>query len=172
MDTGQLHYLVTGGAGFIGSNLVRHLLQDDQVRITCIDNFDPFYDIRIKQANIRDLEATGRFQLLPINLDTLTVTQLEAALPTAPLVVVHLAARAGVRPSILNPTAYQQTNVMATQVLLDYAVKAKVQKFNFLIDKYVYTCVNNNIGPSNLNPCSCKANICIAATAANTKAAV
>lgn len=144
MGAGQQHYLVTGGAGFIGSNLIRHLLQNEQVRVTCIDNFDPFYDIRIKQANIRDLEATGRFQLLPINLDTLTAAQLEGSLSAAPSVVVHLAARAGVRPSILNPTAYQQTNVMATQVLLDYAVKAKVQKFVFASSSSVYG-VNENL---------------------------
>lgn len=137
MEGGQ-HYLVTGGAGFIGSNLVRHLLQDEQVRVTCIDNFDPFYDVRIKEANIRDLLAGGRFRLLRINLDTVTVAQLEAELDPAPLVVVHLAARAGVRPSILNPAAYQQTNVLGTQVLLDYAVNNGVQKFVFASSSSVY----------------------------------
>lgn len=144
MNRGQQHYLVTGGAGFIGSNLVKTLLQHAHVQVTCIDNFDPFYSPQIKEANIAGLEATGRFQLLRLNLDTVTVTELKSNIQATPDAIIHLAARAGVRPSILNPMAYQQTNILGTQTLLDYAVQTGVNKFVFASSSSVYG-VNTNL---------------------------
>ncbi len=144
MDNGQQHYLVTGGAGFIGSNLVKKLLQQNQVRITCIDNFDAFYCRQIKERNIEGLEASGRFRLLPLNLDTVTTAELKNELKEAPNAIIHLAARAGVRPSIANPQAYQQTNIIGTQTLLDYAVQTGVQQFVFASSSSVYG-VNGNL---------------------------
>lgn len=144
MVAGQQHYLVTGGAGFIGSNLVKKLLSRDNVRITCIDNFDSFYSPKIKENNIEGLEATGRFQLLPLNLDTATAASLKEAIKDTPDAIIHLAARAGVRPSILNPQAYQQTNIVGTQTLLDFAVQAGVRQFVFASSSSVYG-VNGNL---------------------------
>lgn len=144
MEAGTKHYLVTGGAGFIGSNLVQALLQQDGVRVTCLDNFDPFYAPQIKEANIAALAANSRFRLLRLDLDTLTVANLKAGVPGTPHAIVHLAARAGVRPSILNPAAYQQTNIMGTQTLLDYAVQTGVKKFVFASSSSVYG-VNQNL---------------------------
>lgn len=144
MDAGGQHYLVTGGAGFIGSNLIRTLLQYKDVRITCIDNFDPFYNAAIKERNIAGLAASGRFHLLPFNLDSVTVAELKNSITVVPDAIIHLAARAGVRPSILNPQAYQQTNIAGTQTLLDYAVQTGVQKFVFASSSSVYG-INQNL---------------------------
>lgn len=144
MEAAQRHYLVTGGAGFIGSNLVKALLQLPGVRITCLDNFDPFYSRSIKEANIRELQSEERFHLLELDLDHLTTDILNNNLTTPPDAIIHLAARAGVRPSILNPRAYQQTNILGTQVLLDYAVQKGIKKFVFASSSSVYG-VNENL---------------------------
>lgn len=134
----QQHYLVTGGAGFIGSNLVKTLLHDASIRITCIDNFDPFYSKKIKEQNIAGFAETGRFTLLPVDLDTLTIPELTAQISQPVDAIIHLAARAGVRPSIAAPLAYQQTNIIGTQKLLDYAVQQGVKKFVFASSSSVY----------------------------------
>src|SRR5690349_14681213 len=105
------HYLVTGGAGFIGSNLVRRLLEDPNIHVSCIDNFDPFYKRQIKLINIDGFEKKHNLFLLDVNLDKVTVEELHKALPEPVDVVIHLAAKAGVRPSIADPVAYQLTNI-------------------------------------------------------------
>ncbi|RPD48930.1 NAD-dependent epimerase/dehydratase family protein [Paracnuella aquatica] len=138
------HYLVTGGAGFIGSHVCAALLRQPGVRVSCLDSFEPFYRREIKDLNLAPLLRNEAFQLLELNLDTLTVDQLQAALPDPVHTIIHLAARAGVRPSILNPLSYQQTNVIGTQVLLDFAVKTGVQKFVFASSSSVYG-VNGNL---------------------------
>jgi nucleoside-diphosphate-sugar epimerase len=112
--------LVTGGAGFIGGHLCRRLLRDGH-RVVALDNFDPFYDRSIKEDGIRDLMAHRAFTLVEGNiLDTEFVVRRMAALGT-PDAIVHLAAKAGVRPSIEDPTGYQRTNVLGTQSMLEVA---------------------------------------------------
>ena len=72
-----MHYLITGGAGFIGSNLVRHLLQtEENIFITCIDNFDSFYSEEIKQLNISDFTGNSNFRLLKYDLSKTTSKEL------------------------------------------------------------------------------------------------
>src|SRR5262245_7863298 len=116
-----MHILVTGGAGFIGSNLIHKLLQDDaDANITCIDNFDPFYSADIKQMNIRDFKHDPRFRFVYTDLATTLPRELKDLIGDKPDVIVHMAAKAGVRPSIENPLAYQQSNVIGLQHLLDY----------------------------------------------------
>ncbi len=132
------HYLVTGGAGFIGSNLVRQLVQQEDVHVTCIDSFDPFYRRQIKLLNISDLEKHRNFFLLDVDLDTTSVEELHKAINEPVDVIIHLAAKAGVRPSISNPLGYQHTNIIGTQKLLDYAVQKKVKQFVFASSSSVY----------------------------------
>ena len=138
MNRFQKHYLVTGGAGFIGSQVVKELLKDESIKITCIDNFDPFYNRQLKLLNIGEFDKSHNFFLLDIDLGTVSSEQLHDAISQPVDVIVHLAAKAGVRPSIADPLAYERTNISGTQRLLDFAVQKKVKKFVFASSSSVY----------------------------------
>lgn len=144
MSQYKLHYLVTGGAGFIGSHLVRALLANEDIRITIIDNFDPFYPRQIKLLNTDGFEKHQSILLLDRNLDDLSAHELKKILPQPVDVIIHLAARAGVRPSINDPLGYQRTNVLGTQMLLDFARETGVKQFVFASSSSVYG-VNRNL---------------------------
>jgi len=108
--------LITGGAGFIGSHLANHLLAEGwSVRV--LDNLDPFYDVAIKRRNLHELEAAGggRFELVEGDLRDAAACQRAVQ---GVDVVVHLAALAGVRPSIQDPVRYWDVNLTGTQMLL------------------------------------------------------
>ena len=112
------HALITGGAGFIGSHLVDSLLADGW-RVTVFDNFDPFYDRAIKEENVRPHLANAAYTLVRGDVrDAASIRQLEAGTFD---VIVHLAARGGVRPSIEDPIGYQDVNVAGTQLVLELA---------------------------------------------------
>ena len=129
------HALVTGGAGFIGSHLVDSLLADGW-RVTVFDNFDPFYDRAVKEANIRAHESDARFALVRGDLrDADAVSGLG---DTTFDVIVHLAARGGVRPSIDDPVGYQEVNVAGTQRLLELARRIGTRQFVFGSSSSVY----------------------------------
>jgi UDP-glucuronate 4-epimerase len=138
MSTYKKHYLLTGGAGFIGSHLVRALLVDKDLRITCIDNFDPFYPRQVKLLNTEDFEKHLQVTMFDRNLEDLSVHELKMILPQPVDVIIHLAAKAGVRPSIADPMAYQRTNVLGTQMLLDFARDTGVKQFVFASSSSVY----------------------------------
>jgi len=125
--------LVTGAAGFIGSHLVEALAArgDDVIGI---DNFDPFYDRGMKEANLREA-ASERLRFH--EQDMLEVSQL-AALLTPETVLVHLAAKAGVRPSIADPTGYARANVEGTAAVLEAARRAGVSRVVFGSSSSVY----------------------------------
>lgn len=133
------HYVVTGGAGFIGNNLIRTLLQQDPAtRITCIDDFDPFYSPDIKKLNIRDLKENPGFRLISNDLAKTSGAEL-CDLVSGPVdAIIHLAAKAGVRPSIQNPLAYQQANVIGLQNMLDFAKGKNIKQFVFASSSSVY----------------------------------
>lgn len=138
------HYLITGGAGFIGSHLVRALLNDNDLRITIIDNFDPFYPRQIKLLNTEGFEKHQQISLFDRDLDHLSSFELQKILPQKVDVIIHLAAKAGVRPSINDPLAYQRTNIWGTQMLLDFAKETGVKQFVFASSSSVYG-VNKNL---------------------------
>lgn len=138
------HYLITGGAGFIGSNLVNELLEDKSLRITCIDSFDPFYPRQLKLLNAAGFEKNGNVTVIDRDLRSLTVAELKDILPAPVDVIIHLAAKAGVRPSIADPGAYQEVNVLGTQLLLDFARECGIKQFVFASSSSVYG-VNQNL---------------------------
>ena len=144
MSQYQKHYLITGGAGFIGSHLINALKNEKDLLITCLDNFDPFYSKQIKLLNTDDWEDYQNILVFDRDITTLTALELDKILPQKVDVIVHLAARAGVRPSIADPVAYQQTNVVGTQMLLDFAAQTGVPHFVFASSSSVYG-VNKNL---------------------------
>jgi UDP-glucuronate 4-epimerase len=133
------HYLITGGAGFIGSNLTRALFrQEPGIKITCIDNFDPFYSADLKQFNIREFKANENYRFLYEDLSIATVGSLQEFIEEPVDAIIHIAAKAGVRPSIENPLAYQQSNIIGLQNLLDFARFQHVPQFVFASSSSVY----------------------------------
>lgn len=133
------HYVITGGAGFIGSHLIKILFRNDsELKITCIDNFDPFYSAAIKQLNIRELKTNPQFHFLYLDIATISIHEMTEQIPETVDAIIHIAAKAGVRPSILNPIAYQQTNVIGLQNMLDFAKEKNIQQFVFASSSSVY----------------------------------
>lgn len=135
------HALVTGGAGFIGSHLVDRLLAEGW-RVTVVDNFDPFYDPVIKRKNIEPHLEYSNYRL--VEADIRDLEGLRAQLSGDYDVIVHLAAKAGVRPSIKDPVGYQEVNVRGTQNLLELAREWGVKQFVFASSSSVYG-VNPNV---------------------------
>lgn len=134
--------LVTGGAGFIGSHLVDRLLSEGW-RVTVIDNFDPFYDPALKRNNIATHIGHANYALL--DLDIRDLDALRSALAGRHFdVLVHLAAKAGVRPSIARPLEYQDVNVRGTHNLLELAREMDILQFIFASSSSVYG-VNPNV---------------------------
>lgn len=101
--------LVTGGAGFIGSHLGARLLENKH-RVLCVDNFDPYYDVRLKERHVAALEKDANFTLTRGDIRNANWLQ-NITQSFAPDRIVHLAARAGVRPSIEAPSEYSDVNV-------------------------------------------------------------
>ena len=134
-----MHIIVTGGAGFIGSNLIGTLFREyPGITITCIDNFDPFYSTEIKQFNIRDFKNNPGFRLIQKDLAVTTGEELCELIKEPASAIVHIAAKAGVRPSIENPMAYQQVNIIGLQHMLDFAKAKKIKQFVFASSSSVY----------------------------------
>jgi UDP-glucuronate 4-epimerase len=130
-----MRVLVTGGAGFIGSHLVDSLLADG-FDVTVVDSFDPFYDRAMKERNIAAHRTHPRWRL--VETDIRDAARLRESV-TAPVdTIVHLAARAGVRPSIADPVSYQEVNVQGTQNLLELAREHGVPHFVFASSSSVY----------------------------------
>ncbi|MBN2314201.1 MAG: GDP-mannose 4,6-dehydratase [Sedimentisphaerales bacterium] len=126
---------VTGAAGFIGSHLCERLLNDG-CEIVGIDSFDEFYDPRIKRRNIDRCLKDKHFQL--VEADIRDRDAMDQAMDADVDVIVHLAARAGVRPSIAEPVLYADVNINGTMVLLEAAKKYEIDKFIFASSSSVY----------------------------------
>jgi UDP-glucuronate 4-epimerase len=129
--------IVTGGAGFIGSHLVDRLLEQGG-EVIVVDNFDPFYDRATKEANLSEALRNPRCRLVELDIrDAPRVHDLVgSSLPDA---IVHLAARAGVRPSIDQPRLYADVNVTGTVVWLEAACRVEPKpRFIYASSSSVY----------------------------------
>ena len=129
--------LVTGGAGFIGSHLVDHLLRSDVEQITVVDDFNDFYEPEIKRANIREHLKDPRYTLLEADIRDRAALETIFKQRTFDC-IVHLAARAGVRPSLSEPQLYTETNINGTVNLLEFARQHNIKQFVFGSSSSVY----------------------------------
>src|SRR6266404_2827071 len=129
-----MRILVTGGAGFIGSHLVEELLRDSH-NVAIVDDFNDFYDPKIKRANISAVAKEIAVHDVDLRdgekvADLFRKEKFDA--------IFHLAARAGVRPSIQHPQLYYDTNVAGTLHLLENAHASGVERFIFASSSSVY----------------------------------
>jgi len=127
--------LVTGAAGFIGSHLCERLLRDGR-QVLGVDNFDDFYDPQIKRRNITDCLKNDNFEL--VEADIRDRAAMNDVIASGVDIIVHFAARAGVRPSIDQPLLYADVNVNGTMVLLEAAKEQRTGKFIFGSSSSVY----------------------------------
>ncbi len=135
--TNKRNILVTGGAGFIGSHLVERLLAEDAWRVTVVDDFNDFYAPAIKRAAVAPHLSRDDYQL--VEADIRDRGAMERVFAAARFdCVVHLAARAGVRPSLVEPLLYAETNITGTLNLLECARQTGVPQFVFGSSSSVY----------------------------------
>lgn len=132
----ELSVLITGGAGFIGSHLAESLLAAN-ARVNIYDNFDPYYPREFKEANLAAIRSAKGSRI--VEGDIRDGSAFASVLSEAkPDVVIHLAAKAGVRPSLANPAEYADVNVKGTTVVLEAARQAGIRDLIFASSSSVY----------------------------------
>jgi UDP-glucuronate 4-epimerase len=129
--------LITGGAGFIGSHLVDRLLDEGDWQITIVDDFNDFYDPAIKRATVKRHENNPNYRAFEADIRDQAALQ-KIFVGNSFTCIVHLAARAGVRPSLDQPLLYTQTNINGTMNLLELARAKGIQQFVFGSSSSVY----------------------------------
>jgi len=145
-----MNFLVTGGAGFIGSHVCERLLHDGHA-VWAFDDLNPFYDPQLKRQNLRDIQSLARpFEF--VQGDLTDRAALDALFGSVKFdQVIHLAARAGVRPSLAEPALYQRVNVEGTVNLFEAARKNRVKKIILASSSSVYG-VNAKVPFSETDP--------------------
>jgi len=129
-------YFITGGAGFIGSSLSERLLKENNKIIT-IDNFCDFYDQKLKENNIKDMIENNNYKIYRGDIRDRKI--LETIFNENKIdCVIHLAAMAGVRPSIENPCLYQEVNCLGTQNILEEMKKHNIKNLVMASSSSVY----------------------------------
>src|SRR3989304_11247 len=128
--------LITGGAGFIGSHLARALLKRGE-RVVVVDDFNDFYDPAVKRENAASLAEYRNFKLY--EADIRDRAKIERVIrDESPEYVCHLAARAGVGPSIDDPLLYEEVNCLGTLNILESIKNLKLKNFVFASSSSVY----------------------------------
>ncbi len=135
-QSSDISVLVTGGAGFIGSHLVDHLLKQGN-RVVVFDNFNSYYDVKIKRQNIAEHLRHPNYTL--VQGDLRDKAKVSEAFTKGPFTtVVHLAGLAGVRPSLKQPADYMDVNVNGTQILIDQIIQNGKPRLVFGSSSSVY----------------------------------
>lgn len=135
-----MRIMVTGGAGFIGSHLCERLLRDGH-EATIVDDLNDFYSPAFKRANLDAVLCAGPAKFHHADICD-EQKMLAIAREQKPEAIIHLAARAGVRPSLENPLLYEQVNVRGTTVLLEVARQLGIPKFVFASSSSIYGIAN------------------------------
>lgn len=138
--------LVTGSAGFIGSHVAGALLARGQ-RVVGVDNFDAYYDLGLKQANVREtMRRAPQDAYHLVEADICDADAMRRVFTAhRPAGVIHLAARAGVRPSIADPAGYARVNVLGTAIVLEESRRAGCERVVMASSSSVYG--NRATGP-------------------------
>lgn len=145
-----MNVLVTGGVGFIGSHVCERLL-DAGHTVCALDDLNDFYDPAIKQNTLRELQARAQ-SFAFVHADITQRVELDEVLGSMPFdQIIHLAARAGVRPSLEQPALYQRVNVEGTVNLLEAAHARGIKKITIASSSSVYG-VNSNVPFSETDP--------------------
>jgi len=132
----ETHVLVTGAAGFIGMHVARALC-DAGIRVTGVDNLDPYYDVALKNARLAELASRPLFTFVPVDLaEPAACAQLFAQNTFSS--VVHLAAQPGVRYSLVNPDAYVRNNLVAFGHMLEHCRHAGIAHLVYASSSSVY----------------------------------
>lgn len=131
-----MNYLITGGAGFIGSSLTERLL-DDNNKIFVIDNFNDYYDVNLKEKNVQQFLANKDYKLYRGDICDRNLVK-EIFRQNHIDVVVHIAARAGVRPSLEDPLEYVRSNIEGTINILENMKEFSCKKIVFASSSSVY----------------------------------
>jgi UDP-glucuronate 4-epimerase len=148
-----MNFMVTGGAGFIGSHVCERLLAEGH-SVWAYDDLNDFYDPQLKQRNLRDIQSLAKpFEFIHGDLlDRAALVQLFREVKFDQ--VIHLAARAGVRPSLEQPALYQRVNVEGTVNVLEAARTQGVQKLTIASSSSVYG-INSSVPFSERDPIFC-----------------
>ena len=128
--------LITGGAGFIGSHLAKKLM-DRGDKVVIIDNFNNYYDPKLKRDRIKKFLKGYKFTLYKGDIRNYKLLE-KIFKKEKPDKIVHLAALAGVRNSLLDPLAYEDVNIKGTMNLLELSVKHKIKNFVYASSSSVY----------------------------------
>jgi UDP-glucuronate 4-epimerase len=138
----SMRVLITGAAGFIGSTLSDYLLATTNYTIIGLDNFSDFYSRSIKEDNLKDALNNEKFTFIEADIRS---TNWQKEMGNLKIdAIIHLAAMAGVRPSIKDPILYEEVNINGTNRLLEFAKEQNIKQFVFASSSSVYG-INENV---------------------------
>ncbi len=141
MGSSPKRILLTGGAGFIGSHVAEALIRRG-TKLSIVDNLDSFYASSRKRLNLQEIRKAGSYDFSEADVRDMDALR-KLAKQVQPEIIIHLAARAGVRPSIEQPALYESVNVAGTLNILEIAREFKVERLIFGSSSSVYGVTNN-----------------------------